>query len=60
MISITKCQDIKSGFTNGRPVEVFPISQVSEKEDTELENICEVSYYRREFKENISTTQNAT
>ena len=38
----------------------FLFSQVSEKEDTELENICEAIYYRKQFKKNISNTQNAS
>lgn len=53
MICTAKYQGIKSAFTKGRP-------WVSEKEGFELENICEVIYYRREFKENISITQNSS
>lgn len=38
----------------------FLFSWVSEKEGFELENIYKVIYYRREFKENISITQNSS
>lgn len=38
----------------------FLFQTSSEKEDTELENICDVIYYKREFKENISITHNAS